>query len=83
MRLAIRSSGLKKHQVAALQLPTGPPTRNSLSVSSSSTTSASPPDREPQTGHQEISTAPVTAVGFASINVEIRTELEKRVLCAL
>jgi hypothetical protein len=44
---------------------------------------AAPPDREPQTAPQEISTAPVTAVGFASINVEIRTELEKRVLYAL
>jgi hypothetical protein len=33
----------------------------------------SPPDREPQTEPKEISTAPVTAVGFASINVEIRT----------
>ena len=32
---------------------------------------------------KEISTAPVTAVEFASINVEIRTELEKRVLYAL
>jgi hypothetical protein len=42
-----------------------------------------PPDREPQTGPQEISTGPVTAVRFASINVEIRTELEKRVLYAL
>jgi hypothetical protein len=30
-----------------------------------------------------ISTAPVTAIGFASIDVEIRTELENRVLCAL
>jgi hypothetical protein len=29
------------------------------------------------------STAPVTAVGFASIDVEIRTWLEKRVLYAL
>jgi hypothetical protein len=27
--------------------------------------------------------APVTAIGFASIDVEMRTELEKRVLCAL
>jgi hypothetical protein len=39
-------------------------------------------DREPQTAHQEISTGPVTAVGFASINAEIRTELEEtRTLC--
>jgi hypothetical protein len=30
----------------------------------------SPPDREPQTTPQEISTGPVTAVGFASINVD-------------
>ena len=44
---------------------------------------ASPPDREPQTGPKEISTGPVTAVEFASINVEIRTELEKRVFYAL
>ena len=42
-----------------------------------------PPDPEPQTGPKGISTGPVTAVGFASINVEIRTELEKRVLYAL
>jgi hypothetical protein len=44
---------------------------------------AAPRDREPQTQTptKEISTAPVTAIGFASINVEIRTELEKRVLC--
>jgi hypothetical protein len=42
-----------------------------------------PPDREPQTGPKGISTGPVTAVGFASINAEIRTELEKRVLYAL
>jgi hypothetical protein len=42
-----------------------------------------PPGREPQTPPKEISTAPVISVGFASINVEIRTELEKRVLYAL
>jgi hypothetical protein len=42
-----------------------------------------PPDREPQTAHQGISTGPVTAVEFASINVEIRTKQEKRVLYAL
>ena len=35
--------------------------------------SHSPPDREPQTSPQEISTGPVTAVGFSSINAEIRT----------
>jgi hypothetical protein len=32
---------------------------------------------------QGIRTGPVTAIGFALINVEIRTELEKRVLYAL
>jgi hypothetical protein len=32
-----------------------------------------PPDREPQTTHGKHDTRPVTAVGFASINVEIRT----------
>jgi hypothetical protein len=42
-----------------------------------------PRDPEPQTAPQGIDTGPVTAVGFASINVEIRTELEKRVLYAL
>jgi hypothetical protein len=33
-----------------------------------------------QMAPKEITTAPVTAIGFASINGEIRTELEKRVL---
>jgi hypothetical protein len=30
--------------------------------------SGAPPDPEPKTGPKEISTGPVTAVGFASIN---------------
>jgi hypothetical protein len=42
-----------------------------------------PPDRESQTPTEELDTAPVTAVGFASKNVEIRTELENRVLYAM
>jgi hypothetical protein len=46
-------------------------------------TPRTPPAREPQTSTKELDTGPVTAVGFASINVEIRTELEKRALCAL
>jgi hypothetical protein len=33
----------------------------------------SPPDPEPQATPQEISTGPVTAVRFASINVDIRS----------
>ena len=43
----------------------------------------SPPDREPQTPPKEISTAPVTAVRFASITSIYELELEKRVLYAL
>jgi hypothetical protein len=45
--------------------------------------SDSPPDREPQTAHQGISTGPVTAVEFASITSKYELELEKRVLYAL
>ena len=33
----------------------------------------SPPDPEPQTTHEKHDTRPVTAVRFASINVDIRT----------
>jgi hypothetical protein len=41
-------------------------------------------DRGPEAGPKESNTAPVTAIGFDSINVEIRTELlEKCALCAL
>jgi hypothetical protein len=42
-------------------------------------TGDAPPDREPQTPTKELDTGQVTAVGFGSKNVEIRTELEKRV----
>jgi hypothetical protein len=53
----------------------GPAARASRRVSSAVDTSTqiAPPDREPQTPPKGISTGPVTAVGFASINVEIRT----------
>jgi hypothetical protein len=48
------------------------------------TRALAPPDPEPQTPtHEKHDTRPVTAVGFASINAGIRTELEKRVLYAL
>jgi hypothetical protein len=71
----------KKHLVAKADRMTSTELDSPWSTTGVSLDSA--PDPEPQTTPQEISTGPVTAVGFASINVEIRTELEKRVLYAL
>ena len=42
-------------------------TRTAIKDGITGSTKDAPPDREPQTGPQGISTAPVTAVRFASI----------------
>jgi hypothetical protein len=66
------------HHIAIVPLEPTTPERGRSSGSRGKTAHGSnkgapAPDREPQTGHPKHDTRPVTAVRFASIDVEIRT----------